>query len=153
MAQVFAESGVACCLMHNRKEAVYQEIISDVKADLQESVQLASNAGIDADRIILDPGGGFGKTYEHNLEIINHLEELQCFELPILLGCSRKSVIGLTLDLPTDQRLEGTLVTTVFGVLKGCSFVRVHDIKENVRAIRMAEAIMGRIRENGPVSD
>ena len=145
MAQVIAESGVACCLMHNRKEAVYQEFISDVKADLQESVQLASNAGIDADRIILDPGVGFGKTYEHNLEIINHLEELQCFELPILLGCSRKSVIGLTLDLPTDQRLEGTLVTTVFGVLKGCSFVRVHDIKENVRAIRMAEAIMGRI--------
>lgn len=145
MAKVIAESGVACCLMHNKNEAVYTQFVKNVKEELRVSVRLAVGAGIAGDKIILDPGVGFGKTYQHNLEIMNHLEELQCFNLPILLGCSRKSVIGLTLDLPTDQRLEGTLVTTVFGVLKGCSFVRVHDIKENVRAIRMAEAILGRI--------
>ncbi len=144
MAQVIGENGVACCLMHNRKEAVYEDFIRDVKEDLRECVKLALKAGIPGDKMMLDPGVGFGKTYEHNLEIINGLHELTCFALPILLGCSRKSVIGLTLDLPTDQRLEGTLATTVMGVMKGCSFVRVHDIKENVRAIRMTEAILGR---------
>ena len=87
---------------------------------------------------------GFGKTYEMNLEIINHLEIMKQLGYPILLGTSRKSVIGLTLDLPADERVEGTLVTTVMGVMKGCSFVRVHDIKENVRAVRMTEAILSR---------
>ena len=89
---------------------------------------------------------GFGKTYEHNLEIINRLEELNLLGYPILLGCSRKSVIGLTLDLAANERVEGTLVTTVMGVMKGCSFVRVHDVKENVRAVRMTEAILGKNR-------
>ena len=98
--------------------------------------------GIDPDQIILDPGIGFGKTYEQNLAVIHHLEELNRFDLPILLGTSRKSVIGLTLDLPAEERMEGTLVTTVLAVEKGCSFVRVHDVRENVRAIRMARAIL-----------
>ena len=144
MAKVIAESGLPCCLMHNRKEAVYQEYMREIKDDLRQSVRIALKAGITGDKIILDPGVGFGKTYEQNLEVIGKLEELQCFDLPILLGCSRKSVIGLTLGLPTEERLEGTLTTTVMAVMKGCSFVRVHDIKENVRAIRMAEAILGR---------
>ena len=87
-------------------------------------------------------GVGFGKTYENNLEIINCLEELNMFGYPLLLGCSRKSVIGLTLDLPVTERVEGTLVTTMFGVQKGCMFVRVHDVKENVRTIKMCEAIL-----------
>ena len=91
---------------------------------------------------MLDPGVGFAKSYEQNLEIINHLEKLKALGYPILLGCSRKSVVGLTLDLPADQRVEGTLVTTVMGVMKGCMFVRAHDVKENVRAIKMAEAIL-----------
>lgn len=88
------------------------------------------------------PGVGFGKTYENNLEIINCLEELNMFGYPLLLGCSRKSVIGLTLDLPVTERVEGTLVTTMFGVQKGCMFVRVHDVKENVRTIKMCEAVL-----------
>lgn len=145
MANVIGKSGLPCCLMHNRKEAVYENYLEDVKNDLEETCRIAYNAGIDRDKIILDPGVGFAKTYEQNLEIINNLEQLYCFELPLLLGTSRKSVIGLTLDLPTDERVEGTLATTVVGVMKGCSFVRVHDIKENVRAIRMTEAILGRI--------
>lgn len=143
MAAVIARSGLPCCLMHNRREAVYENFMQDVAADLAETIHLAETAGIADDKIILDPGVGFGKTYEHNLEIINGLEYLNMFGYPILLGCSRKSVIGLTLNLPADERLEGTLVTTVMGVMKGCSFVRVHDVKENSRAVRMTEAILG----------
>lgn len=142
MAKVIADSQLPCCLMHNRKQPDYQDYMQDVAADLAETIDIAIKAGIGEDKIILDPGVGFGKTYENNLEIINCLEELQLFGYPILLGTSRKSVIGLTLDLPADQRLEGTLVTTVFGVIKGCSFVRVHDVKENVRAVKMAEAVL-----------
>lgn len=142
MAGVIAESGLPCCLMHNRKEAEYQDFMQDVAADLAESIQIAEKAGIADEKIILDPGVGFAKSYEQNLEIINCLEELNMFGYPILLGCSRKSVIALTLDLPVDQRVEGTLVTTVMGVMKGCGFVRVHDVKENVRAVKMTEAIL-----------
>ncbi len=111
-------------------------------SDLKESVSIALDAGILPDKILLDPGVGFGKTYENNLEIINRLEELGSLGYPVLLGTSRKSVVGLTLDLPAEERIEGTLVTTVFAVMKGCAFVRVHDIQENVRAIKMAEAIL-----------
>lgn len=188
MAQVIADHGVACCLMHNRRavgqdsgnvipgresssvaveqgsgnvvmgrksssgamrqrSAVdnpygYENFLKDVAADLAESVELARRAGIGEDRIILDPGVGFAKSYEQNLTIINHLESLQALGYPVLLGTSRKSVVGLTLDVPVEERLEGTLATTVIGVLKGCSFVRVHDVKENVRAIRMVGAIL-----------
>ena len=141
MAGVIARADLPCCLMHNRNNTDYGSFMEDVAADLAETIHLANEAGIRDEKIILDPGVGFGKTYEHNLEIISHLEELHVFGYPILLGTSRKSVIGLTLDLPATDRVEGTLVTTVFGVLKGCAFVRVHDIKENVRAIKMAEAI------------
>lgn len=144
MAKVIADSKLPCCLMHNRSQAVYQSFVEDVISDLAETLQLAKEAGIDEDKIILDPGVGFGKTYEQNLEIINRLEELKKLGYPLLLGCSRKSVIGLTLNLPTNEREEGTLVTTVMGVMKGCSFVRVHDVLKNVRAVRMTEAILGR---------
>ncbi len=142
MAEVIAKSGLPCCLMHNRREAAYEDFLQDVAADLKETLHLAEIAGIAEDKIILDPGVGFGKTYEHNLKIIGALDKLQAFGYPVLLGCSRKSVIGLTLDLPADERLEGTLATTVIGVMKGCSFVRVHDVKENVRAVRMTEAVL-----------
>lgn len=142
MAGVIAESKLPCCLMHNRKEATYENFMQDVAADLAHTLHLAEEAGIEPDKIILDPGVGFSKSYEQNLQIINCLEELHMFGCPLLLGCSRKSVIGLTLDLPVEERLEGTLATTVLAVIKGCSFVRVHDIKENVRAIRMTEAVL-----------
>ncbi|MCI9297884.1 MAG: dihydropteroate synthase [Lachnospiraceae bacterium] len=141
MAEVIAEAGVCCCLMHNRQDAVYGSFITDVMNDLRESISLAKAAGIAEDKIILDPGIGFGKTREQNLEMIAKLDGLHTLGYPLLLGCSRKSVIGLTLDLPVEERLEGTLVTTVVGVLKGCGFVRVHDVKENLRAVKMAEAI------------
>ncbi|MBQ7933661.1 MAG: dihydropteroate synthase [Lachnospiraceae bacterium] len=142
MGKVIATNEVSCCLMHNRKNSVYGNFMEDVAADLTETIHKAELAGIKDERIILDPGVGFAKSYEQNLEIINHLENLNMFGYPLLLGCSRKSVIGLALDLPVEQRLEGTLVTTVMAVQKGCSFVRVHDVEANVRAIRMAEAIL-----------
>lgn len=141
MAGVIANGQVACCLMHNREKAEYTSYMQDVLSDLSETIRLAQDAGIAQDRIILDPGVGFGKTYENNLEIINCLEELHMFGYPLLLGTSRKSVIGLTLDLPVTERVEGTIVTTVLAVMKHCAFVRVHDVKENMRAIKMAEAI------------
>ena len=141
MAQVIAESGLPCCLMHNRRNTDYRDFVHDVIGDLEGTLRLAEQAGIGRERIILDPGVGFAKSYEQNLEIIRRMGELGTLGCPLLLGCSRKSVIGLTLDLPADQRLEGTLVTTVAGVLQGAMFVRVHDVRENVRAVRMAEAI------------
>ena len=144
VAELTAKYGAACCLMHNRHEAVYENFLEDMVRDMEECVRIAREAGVADDRIILDPGVGFGKTYEMNLEAIHHVDVLHRLGFPILLGTSRKSVIGLTLDLPADQRVEGTLVTTVMGVMKGCAFVRVHDIKENKRAIQMTEAILGR---------
>ena len=142
MAETIAKSGLPCCLMHNRAEADYTDFLEDMASDMAETLRIAEAAGIRDDRIILDPGVGFGKTYENNLEIINSLESLHIFNCPLLLGTSRKSVIGLALDLPAGERMEGTLVTSVFGVIKGCSFLRVHDVKENKRAVQMAEAIL-----------
>lgn len=144
MAGVIAKSGLPCCLVHNRREADYQNSMQEVMEDFVKVIESARQAGITDEKIILDPGVGFGKTYENNLEILRHLEEFNMLGYPLLLGCSRKSVIGLTLDLPVEERLEGTLATTVFAVQKGCSFVRVHDVKENVRVIRMTEAILRR---------
>lgn len=142
MAGVIAETKAACCLMHNRKEEVYQNFMEDVIKDLKDSVQIGLDAGISKDKIILDPGVGFAKTYEQNLLVINQLHQLSGLGYPVLLGTSRKSVIGLTLNLPVTERLEGTLVTTVFAVAHHCSFVRVHDVKANKRAVEMAKAIL-----------
>lgn len=142
IADVIAESGLPCCLMHNRMNAVYQNFIQEMSDDLRETLMLAERVGIGRDKIILDPGIGFAKSFGQNLEAIGRLEELKTLGCPLLLGCSRKSVIGLTLDLPVEQRLEGTLATTVVAVMKGCMFVRVHDVKENIRAIKMTEAII-----------
>ena len=142
MGKLIAEHGAACCLMHNRERADYGQFLPEFLSDMRECVRLACEAGIPRDRIILDPGVGFGKTYAMNLEIIDRVDILHELGFPVLLGTSRKSVIGLTLDLPAGQRLEGTLVTTVMAVEKGCAFVRVHDVEKNKRAIRMAEALM-----------
>jgi len=144
LARIIAESRVACSIMHNREFMNYNQFFTDMQNDLSAYIETARKAGIADDKIIIDPGVGFAKTHEQNLEVINRLEQFHCFGYPILLGTSRKSVIGLTLDLPVFERVEGTLVTTVMAVMKGCSFVRVHDIKENVRAIRMTEAILGK---------
>ena len=143
VAELTAQYGAACCLMHNRHEPVYQTFLEDMVKDMEICVKIARDAGVSDDKIILDPGVGFGKTYEMNLSAIRHVDVLHRLGFPILLGTSRKSVIGLTLELPADQRVEGTLATTVIGVLKGCAFVRVHDVKENKRVIQMTEAVLG----------
>lgn len=142
MAEVIAKYDKPCCLMHNRENRDYQCFMEEVISDLKESVVIAVQAGIDAENIILDPGVGFAKSYEQNLEVIRRMGELKKLGYPILLGTSRKSVIGMALDLPVDERLEGTLVTTVMAVECGCAFVRVHDVLENARAVQMAEAIL-----------
>ena len=144
MAEVIAKYQAPCCLMHNKDNTEYNNFLIDMLHETQECVNLAKKAGIADDKIILDPGVGFGKTYEMNLMTMNNLELFQNLGYPVLLGTSRKSMIGLALDLPVDQRVEGTLATTVIGILKGCAFVRVHDIKENKRVIQMTEAILGR---------
>lgn len=142
MAKLIAQAEVFCCLMHNRTEAIYQNFLQDVYTDLEESVSIAKQAGISNDKIVLDPGIGFGKTLEHNLQLTNHMESLLKLGYPLLLGTSRKSMIGLTLNLPVQEREEGTIVTTVMAVMKGCAFVRVHNVEANRRAIEMTEAII-----------
>ena len=120
--------------------------MTDCQNDLRETLAIARTAGIEDEQNILDPGVGFGKTYEHNLIVMKHLDAFRELGYPVLLGTSRKSMIGLTLDLPADQRVEGTLVTTVMGVMAGMSFVRVHDVEANRRAVQMTEAIL-KVRE------
>ena len=141
MARVIAGSGAACCLMHNRARAEYAHLMPELLHDLRETLRIADAAGIGRDKIILDPGVGFGKSCEQNLAVLNRLEELRVLGLPVLLGASRKSVVGLTLGLTVDERLEGTLATTAIGVLKGAAFIRVHDVRENLLAAKMALAI------------
>jgi len=142
MAHVVARAGVACCLMHNRENMDYSGFMPDMTGDLLESAEIATNAGIAADKIILDPGIGFAKTHEMNLEAINRLDMIVKLGYPVMLGASRKRVVGITLDLPVAERVEGTLAATVVGVMRGCSFVRVHDVKETRRAVTMTEAII-----------
>ncbi len=141
-ASLIADYNVPCCLMHNRKEAVYENFIEDVLEDLRQSLAIAQRAGIRKEQIILDPGVGFAKTYEQNLIILNHLERVLELGCPVLLGTSRKSVIGLTLDVPPEERVVGTAATTVIGAMKGCSFYRVHDCLENRQALEMVQAVL-----------
>ena len=141
MARLIAQSGAACCLMHNRKSAEYRDFMPELLEDLRGTLDLAAAAGIARERIILDPGIGFAKSCEQNLTAMHRLDELAALGCPVLLAASRKSVVGLSLGLPVEERLEGTLATTAIGVLRGAAFVRVHDVKENLRAARMALAI------------
>lgn len=142
VAELTVQYGAACCLMHNRDNNDYDDFMTDFMSDMKECVRIADRAGVSRDKIILDPGVGFGKNLQQNLQVTNHVDQLVKLGFPVLLGTSRKSMIGLTLDLPVDQRLEGTLATTVIGIMRGCSFVRVHDVKENRRIIDMSEAIL-----------
>ena len=142
MAELAVRYDVPVCLMHNRDNTEYKNFMKNVIGDLRESVSIAKKYGIKKDKIILDPGVGFGKTYEQNLSVMKHLGDIVALGYPVLLGTSRKSVIGLTLDLPVTEREEGTLATSVFGALCGCDFVRVHDVEKNVRALKMLMAIL-----------
>ena len=142
IAKVAAKYNVPIILMHNRQPKPYENLMKDVVADLQESIDIAIKAGVKKDNIILDPGIGFAKTYEENLIVMNNCEIIKEMGYPILLGTSRKSMIGLTLNLPVNERVEGTLATTVMGIMKGLEFVRVHDVLENKRVAVMTDAIL-----------
>lgn len=142
MAEVVARHRVPVCIMHNRQEPVYENLIRDMLGDFGESVRIGQEAGIAKENMILDPGVGFGKTYEDNLSVLAHLDSFHELNMPLLLAVSRKSVIGLTLDLPVDQREEGTIAATVLAAREHWDMVRVHDVEKNVRAIRMTEKIM-----------
>ena len=142
LAGLIAEKNVACCLMHNRDLPCENDFERQFCLDMEISLDIARKAGIGRDKIILDPGVGFGKTYEQNLWILNRLEIMKQWNLPVLLGTSRKSVIGTTLNTDVSQREEGTIATTVIGRQKGVSIFRVHNVKSNERALKMTDAIM-----------
>ncbi len=158
LREVVARAGCPVILMHNRSNpasvevraqlgnayigAEYADLIADVKRELMDSVELARNAGIADERIILDPGIGFGKKVEHNLELINRLDEIRALGFPVLLGPSRKSFIGYTLDLPADQRVEGTAAAIAVGIVRGADIVRVHDVEPLMRVVKMTDALV-----------
>ena len=145
IARVAAEAGVPIILMANQRDAPPKVgIIAKVISDLKAGINLAVEAGVAAEDIIIDPGIGFGKSLEQNLELVNRLSELKQLGKPILLGTSRKSMIGMVLDLPLDQRLEGNLAATAIGIAGGADMVRVHDVKQTVLVCRMSDAIIRR---------
>ncbi|MEJ2447806.1 MAG: dihydropteroate synthase [Anaerolineales bacterium] len=158
LAEVAQEAGVPAILMHNRsnpnnaaiKEKLggryigveYDDLLEDVKTELLESVAVAHQAGIPDEHIVLDPGIGFGKTVEQNLELVNRLDDIRALGYPVLLGPSRKSFIGYTLDLPPDERVEGTAAAIAVGITRGADIVRVHDVEQMIRTARMTDAIV-----------
>jgi dihydropteroate synthase len=142
IAELAARSTVPLIVMHNREVAEYRDVVSEVLDDLRRALERAERAGVPRAALIVDPGIGFGKTADHNVTVLRHLDELQALGQPILLGTSRKSTIGRILDLPADQRLEGTLATTALGIAAGVDIVRVHDVQANVRTARVSDAIV-----------
>ena len=144
MASIAVKYNVPCILMHNRENNNYKNLMKDVLEDLVESINIALDAGVKREQIILDPGIGFAKDYEQNLIVMNNLEKIVSIGFPVLLATSRKSMIGLTLDLPVDKRVEGTISTTVMGIMKGCKMIRVHDVLENKRACVMTDKILSK---------
>ena len=162
LAAVAAEAGAPVILMHNRSSwanaeirtrlggryvgVPYENLIADIQRELLESVAIAHAAGIPDEHILLDPGIGFGKTVSQNLDLLNRLDEIRALGYPVLLGPSRKSFIGYTLDLPPDQRMEGTAAAVAVGIVRGADIVRVHDVEAMLRVARMTDAILGRSR-------
>ena len=143
MAKVVADHHAPLVMMHNRVECDDNtDIIKALLDFFYDSIEIADKAGISREKIIIDPGIGFGKNTEQNLEIMLRLDELKVLGMPILLGTSRKRFIGEVLDLPVDERLEGTAATVVCGMMKGANIVRVHDVKEIIRTVRMTDAII-----------
>lgn len=142
LALVAAEAGVPIILASNQRDNPTDDIMSEVISGLQNSINLATGAGVAFENIIIDPGIGFGKTLEQNLEIMRRLAELKSLDRPILIGTSRKSMIGLLLNLPPDQRLEGTAATVAIGIANGADMVRVHDVLEMVQVCRMSDAMV-----------
>ncbi|HEX5564460.1 MAG TPA: dihydropteroate synthase [Sporosarcina sp.] len=149
IAEVAARYGAPIILMHNRDNTEYGEFWPEVKRDLEESIRIAETAGVEPAHIWLDPGIGFGKTTEHNILMMQHLDKLSEMGHPVLLGTSRKSMIGSVLNLPVSERLEGTGATVCYGIEKGCHIMRVHDVKEMTRMARMMDVLVGKATYNG----
>jgi dihydropteroate synthase len=158
LAGVAARHNAPVILMHNRSNpasvevrqqlgnayigAEYEDLLADIQRELMDSVKLAKQAGVPDERLILDPGIGFGKTVAHNLELIRRFDEIRALGYPVLLGASRKSFIGFTLDLPADQRIEGTAAAVCVGITRGADIIRVHDVEHMVRVAKMTDAII-----------
>ncbi|MBT2583857.1 dihydropteroate synthase [Planococcus sp. ISL-109] len=149
IAKIAADKKVPIILMHNRTEAVYEDFWQDAKEDLLESIHIARAAGVPNEQIWLDPGIGFAKTLAQNIEMMHHLDQLVAMGYPVLLGTSRKSFIGKLLDVPVDERLEGSLATAAYGIMKGCQVVRVHDVKETARIVKMMDFLNGKTKMEG----
>jgi dihydropteroate synthase len=144
MASVAAEKDVPIILMHNRRDRNYRHFIRDVIGDLYESIAIVKKAGVKDDRIILDPGIGFAKDYQENLLMMQNLDKLVMLGYPVLLATSRKRMIGEALDLPVNERVEGTGATICYGIQQGCQLVRVHDVKEMSRMAKMMDVLLGK---------
>lgn len=143
MAKVAAAYGVPVCIMHNRTTGTeYGNLIEDILCELEESIEIAQKAGVKDENIIIDPGVGFGKTWEQNLQVMRHLAEFKRLGYPVLLGASRKTFIGKVLGLEVHERLEGTLAVTAAGIMKGMDIVRVHDVWQNVRTAKMIDSMV-----------
>jgi dihydropteroate synthase len=142
LARVAAEAGVPLIISQNQRDSKFHDFFPELIASLKKSIQVALDAGVTWDNIIIDPGVGFGKTVEQNVEIVRRLAEMKALGRPILLGTSRKSFIGHVLGLPVDQRLEGTAATVAIGIAHGADIVRVHDVAQMVRAVKMSDAIV-----------
>ncbi|MFB1083442.1 dihydropteroate synthase [Jeotgalibacillus sp. JSM ZJ347] len=144
IAEVAAKHNVPIILMHNREKRDYEHFMTDVVRDLEESIAIAKSAGVTDEQIILDPGVGFAKSFEQNIEATREVDRIVSMGYPVLLGTSRKSMIGNILDLPSEERTEGTGATVCYGVQKGCQIVRVHDVKEIVRMTRVMDVLIGK---------
>ena len=144
MAKVAAELGVPIILMHNRQDATYSNYFAEFLSDVKESIAIAKRAGVKDGHILVDPGIGFAKNMAESIETMQRLDELVALDYPVLLATSRKRMIGTVLNLPVDERVEGTAATCAFGVMKGCHMMRVHDVKEVARTVKMMDALVGK---------
>ncbi|MEK3764218.1 dihydropteroate synthase [Solibacillus sp. FSL K6-4121] len=152
MAKVAAELNVPIILMHNRENNQYNNFFNDYMADMHESIEIAKEAGVRDEHIFLDPGIGFVKSLSESIETMQRLDELVALGYPVLLATSRKRMIGSVLDLPVDERVEGTAATCAFGVQKGCHIMRVHDVKEVARTVKMMDALVGKFEVQGELA-
>lgn len=153
IAKVAAELNVPIILMHNRENSQYSNYFEDFIKDLQESIKIAKDAGVPDEHIILDPGIGFVKNLEQSIETMQRLDELVEMGYPVLLATSRKRMIGTILNVPVNERVEGTAATCAYGVMKGCHMVRVHDVKEVARTVKMIDALMGKFKVEAELPD
>ena len=149
LAHEAASAGAGLILMHNQQGTQYQNLLPDITASLQNSINTAGTSGVTRDNIIIDPGIGFGKTPDDNLEVLSRLNELRALSCPILVGSSRKSTLGLLLNLPVEQRMEGTAATITLAISGGADIVRVHDVKEMVRVCKVTDAVVHGWRPQG----